>query len=252
MAPRSCSRSAAPRPGRSAASVSSYSASAASPARRASAGRGPGAPATTALAGTSLVTTVLVPTTRCRRPWRRAGCTRRSRSSSCGRRARRACRCPAGGSGARPRRRRGRSRSASRGRRRCTRARSRRAGRRRSCTPGPSTVFAPISTSPSCARIFVPWPIHDQRPSRSTRVAADLELHARADEAQPVGLQPPAPAQLQPRPAQRSAARSLRLSIPWRAHEAQRARAGRRAAAPGAPRTCGGRDAASSTVAIGG
>ncbi len=29
----------------------------------------------------------------------------------------------------------------------------------------PSTDFAPIRTSPSCARIFVPWPIHDQRPS---------------------------------------------------------------------------------------
>src|SRR5919197_1097377 len=32
----------------------------------------------------------------------------------------------------------------------------------------PSTVLAPISHSPSCTRIFVPWPIHDQRPSRST------------------------------------------------------------------------------------
>jgi hypothetical protein len=35
------------------------------------------------------------------------------------------------------------------------------------------------------------------------RVAADLELHARADEAQPVGLQPAAPAQLEPGPAER-------------------------------------------------
>ena len=34
---------------------------------------------------------------------RRAGCRRRSRSTRCGRRARRACRSPAGGSGARPR-----------------------------------------------------------------------------------------------------------------------------------------------------
>ncbi len=32
----------------------------------------------------------------------------------------------------------------------------------------PSTVLAPIETSPSWARIFVPWPIHDQRPSRTT------------------------------------------------------------------------------------
>src|SRR5919201_1527418 len=27
----------------------------------------------------------------------------------------------------------------------------------------PSTDFAPMCTSPSCARIFVPWPIHDKR-----------------------------------------------------------------------------------------
>src|SRR5919108_6454247 len=32
----------------------------------------------------------------------------------------------------------------------------------------PSTVLAPISHSPSWTRIFVPWPIHDQRPRRST------------------------------------------------------------------------------------
>jgi hypothetical protein len=32
----------------------------------------------------------------------------------------------------------------------------------------PSTVLAPISTMPSCTRIFVPCPIHDQRPSLST------------------------------------------------------------------------------------
>src|SRR4051812_17903612 len=29
----------------------------------------------------------------------------------------------------------------------------------------PSTVFAPIETTPSWARIFVAWPIHDQRPT---------------------------------------------------------------------------------------
>ena len=65
----------------------------------------------------------------------------------------------------------------------------------------PSTVFAPISHSPSWTRIFVPWPSHDQRPSLQHRVAADLELDAGRDEAQPVGLQARAPAQLQPRPA---------------------------------------------------
>ena len=81
--------------------------------------------------------------------------------------ARRACRSPAGGSAARPRRRRGRSRSASRGRRRCTRGRSRRAGRRRSCTPARARSWPRSRTSPSCARIFVPCPIHDQRPRRS-------------------------------------------------------------------------------------
>ena len=31
----------------------------------------------------------------------------------------------------------------------------------------PSTVLAPISTIPSWTRIFVPCPIHDQRPSFS-------------------------------------------------------------------------------------
>src|SRR4051794_27276764 len=38
-------------------------------------------------------------------------------------------------------------------------------------------------------------------PEDDAGVRADLELHARADEADAVGLQPPAPAQLQPRPA---------------------------------------------------
>ena len=80
----------------------------------------------------------------------------------------------------------------------------------------PSTDLAPIETSPSCARILQPCPIHDQRPSVDRRVAADLELHAGADEAQPVGLQPPAPAQLQPQPAQRSAARTRASSMWWR------------------------------------
>ena len=46
----------------------------------------------------------------------------------------------------------------------------------------PSTVLAPISTSPSWQRIFVPWPIQTQRPKRDPRRAADLELHAAAEE----------------------------------------------------------------------
>ena len=32
----------------------------------------------------------------------------------------------------------------------------------------PSTDFAPMRTSPSWARILVPWPIHDQRPRWTT------------------------------------------------------------------------------------
>src|ERR671935_240611 len=32
----------------------------------------------------------------------------------------------------------------------------------------PRTDLAPMRTSPSCARIFVPWPIHDQRPRCTT------------------------------------------------------------------------------------
>src|SRR6185312_13763146 len=52
------------------------------------------------------------------------------------------------------------------------------------------------------------------------RAAPDLELHARADEAQPVGLQPPAPAQLQPRPAEHQPP-VLVVEHPVGAHEAQ-------------------------------
>ncbi len=95
----------------------------------------------------------------------------------------------------------------------------------------PITVFAPISTSPSWARIFEPWPIQHQRPSLHARALADLERHAGADEAQPVGLQPPAPAQLQPRPAD-DQPRVAEGQQPVGAHEAQRARPDRRAAAP--------------------
>src|SRR5262249_34163429 len=51
-------------------------------------------------------------------------------------------------------------------------------------------------------------------------IAADLELHARADEAQPVGPQPPAPAKPQPRPAQRKPAVAV-VEHPVSAQEAQ-------------------------------
>ena len=76
------------------------------------------------------------------------------------------CRSLADGSDARPRRRRGRSRSASR---RSAIRHSRpiemcwKAEIVHSC---PSTLLAPIRTSPSCTRILLSWPIHDQRPSR--------------------------------------------------------------------------------------
>ena len=56
-------------------------------------------------------------------------------------------------------------------------------------------------TSPSWTRILQPCPIHAQRPMLQRRLAADLERHAGADEAQAVGLQPSAEAELQPRPA---------------------------------------------------
>src|SRR5687767_15397006 len=52
------------------------------------------------------------------------------------------------------------------------------------------------------------------------RVGADLELHARADEAQPVRLEPAAPAELQPRPADDQAA-VLEAEHPFAAHEPQ-------------------------------
>ena len=73
--------------------------------------------------GTSFVTTAPVPTIALSPDGDAAQeAARRSRSTRCCRRARRACRSPGRGSAARPRRRRGRSRSASRGRRGCTRA----------------------------------------------------------------------------------------------------------------------------------
>jgi LAO/AO transport system kinase len=56
-----------------------------------------------------------------------------------------------------------------------------------------------MCTSPSWARILVPWPIQDHG------VLADLEGHARAHEGEAVRLQAPAEAQLQPRQAHEQA-----------------------------------------------
>ena len=94
----------------------------------------------------------------------------------------------------------------------------------------PSTVFAPIDASPSWTRIFVPWPIHDQRPSCSVAP-------------RPISNVTPGPTKHSPsvcsRPRQRSLSHAQRsasrayfaLSIPWRAREAQqRERAAGRAA----------------------
>ena len=127
-----------------------------------------GTPPTTALSGTSLVRPPRwCRSRRCRRPSRRAGCRRRSRSRRCGRRGRRACRCPAA--------RIGRSTSTTPWSKSISITRSATMHSRpiETCWKAeivhswPSTVLAPIATSPSCARILQPWPIHDQRP-RST------------------------------------------------------------------------------------
>ena len=60
-------------------------------------------------------------------------------------------------------------------------------------------------TSPSCTRIFEPCPIHDPAAQHKPRVAADLEPHARADEADSVGLQAPPVAELQQQQAREQA-----------------------------------------------
>src|SRR4051794_13742223 len=78
----------------------------------------------------------------------------------------------------------------------------------------PRTVLAPISHSPSCTRIFVPWPIHDQRPSLSvaSRPISSLTLG-------PTKHRPSVCRRLPQRSfrnAQRAISRAyLRLSIPW-------------------------------------
>ena len=84
----------------------------------------------------------------------------------------------------------------------------------------PSTVLAPISHSPSWTRIFVPWPSQDQRPSRSTASRPISSLTSGRDEAQAVGLQALAPAQLQPRPA-RDQPGVVEVEHPVAAHEAR-------------------------------
>ena len=65
----------------------------------------------------------------------------------------------------------------------------------------------------------MPWPIQDQRPSLTWR-RPDLEGDVGPDEAEPVRLQPAAPAQLQPHPAQREP-RVVAVEHPVAAGEAQ-------------------------------
>ena len=209
----------------------------------------PATPPTTAFAGTSLVTTALVPTTRCRRRSRRAGCRRRSRSRRCARRRRRACRCPAA--------RIGRSTSVTPWSKSISMTRSAMMHSRpiETCWKAeivhswPITVFAPMLTSPSCTRILQPCPIHAQRPIRSVALAADLELHAGADEAQPVGLQAPAEAQLEPRRSARAGARSRGRSM-WLARMKRSSASGPPCSGPGARRTRRARPRAGVVVGV--
>ena len=104
----------------------------------------------------------------------------------------------------------------------------------------PSTVLAPMRTSPSWARIL--RAVADPRPAPEVDhgVLADLERHARADEGEAVGLQAPAEAQLQPSQAQRAAARSSDVEHPVRAHPAQQHQRPAVARRGLAARTCGG------------
>src|SRR5919202_1597193 len=104
----------------------------------------------------------------------------------------------------------------------------------------PSTVLAPISTSPSWARIFVPWPIQDQRPRRTTAL-------------RPISNCTPGPTKHSPsvrrRPRQRSFSHAHRrisrpylwLSIPWRRMK-RSSTSGPPCSGAGAPRTCSGLD----------
>src|SRR5919199_1562733 len=113
----------------------------------------------------------------------------------------------------------------------------------------PSTLLAPISTSPSWARIFVPWPIQDQRPRRTTA-------------SRPISNCTPGPTKHSPsvrrRPRQRSFSHAHRrisrpylwLSIPWRRMK-RSSTSGPPCSGAGAPRTCSGLDGFV-TVAISG
>src|SRR5919112_5412124 len=112
----------------------------------------------------------------------------------------------------------------------------------------PSTAFAPISTTPSCARILVPCPIHDQRPSLTTA-------------SRPISSSTPGPTKHSPsvcrRPRQRSFSRAqrairrtyLRLSMPLRRMN-RSSTSGPPCNGAGGLRTCGGADGFT-TVAIG-
>src|SRR5829696_1334008 len=104
----------------------------------------------------------------------------------------------------------------------------------------PSTDFAPIETSPSCARILLPCPIHDQRPSRTTASG-------------PISKVTPGPTKQRPsvcsRPRQRSFSHAqraisrayLRLSMPWPRMK-RSSTSGPPWSGAGSPRTCSGRD----------
>src|SRR5918995_2311289 len=104
----------------------------------------------------------------------------------------------------------------------------------------PITVLAPIETSPSCARILVPWPIQHQRPSRTTA-------------SRPISNVTPGPTKHSPsvcrRPRQRSFSHAqrairrayLRLSMPWPRMKRTSA-SGPPWSGAGALRTCSGRD----------
>ena len=70
----------------------------------------------------------------------------------------------------------------------------------------PSTDLAPMSTSPSCTRTLLPCPIHDQRPRCSLASRPIWSVTSGATKHSPSVYEPAAPAQLEPRPAQREPA----------------------------------------------
>src|SRR5918994_810179 len=104
----------------------------------------------------------------------------------------------------------------------------------------PITVLAPIETSPSCARILLPWPIHDQRPTPTTA-------------SRPISNFTPGPMKHSPsvcsRPRQRSFSHAqrrirrpyLKLSMPLRRMNLSSA-SGPPWSGAGSPRTFSGRD----------